>query len=740
MMTPLVAQANDDNGDGIIDIADTPDIIFSAHSRNTARGGEAPGIVRIISGANGEEINSFTDAGAVVEAYGSLAVGDIDNDGEIEIVAPGFANGVYAFELDGSIKWYQPNIPKIFYGGAAIADVDGDGQVEIAAGGALLDANTGNIIWQGNVFEGQFGSGTGVLYRGSLPVVADINLDGMSEVIYGGTVYNIDGNVLWQNADTPDGLSGIGNFDNDDFAEVVIVRNGFITLADHTGETIWRVVKPDGGEGGAPTIADYDADGEPEIGVAGSTTYTVFDTDGSVLWETATFDTSSRNTGSSVFDFNNDGVPEVVYADERNIHIFDGLTGNSVFELPHSSATTYEYPVIADVDNDGHAEIVVAQNDVFRPGSTPFNGIRVFEEENYSLVDTRGIWNQHAYSIDNVNDDGSIPTNPVKSWLTHNTFRLNAFPQCSAGDPVQKWNWKSSGAVEDVYGPVTVGQVTDDNGDGVINQNDSPDIIFVSSVGTGRGTLNAIDGDTGEQIWRNESITVSGWGSPAIADIDGDGIIEIVIPNNNRTQLYAFEHTGELKWQVASTPTFNGVPRDAVAFADLDQDGTPEIVHGRRVHNADGSLRWEGEAGRGDNQTYGFLPSVADIDLDGSPDVIAGKTVYNFDGSLKWDRSDIPGDGYNAIGNLDSDDFAEIVVVENGAVVALEHDGSTKWGPIGLPGGGVGGAPTLADLDGDGEAEIGVAGGSSYVGFELRATQVLAGLGRQFLILTMMER
>ena len=34
----------------------------------------------------------------------------------------------------------------------------------------------------------------------------------------------------------------------------------------------------------------------------------------------------------------------------------------------------------------------------------------------------------HAYHVDNINDDGSIPRQPVASWLTHNTYRLNAFP------------------------------------------------------------------------------------------------------------------------------------------------------------------------------------------------------------------------------------------------------------------------------------------------------------------------
>ena len=51
---------------------------------------------------------------------------------------------------------------------------------------------------------------------------------------------------------------------------------------------------------------------------------------GSVLWQsTATTDTSSRVTGSSVFDFEGDGPAEAVYNDERNLRVYDGKTERS---------------------------------------------------------------------------------------------------------------------------------------------------------------------------------------------------------------------------------------------------------------------------------------------------------------------------------------------------------------------------------------------------------------------------
>jgi uncharacterized repeat protein (TIGR01451 family) len=155
------------------------------------------------------------------------------------------------------------------------------------------------------------------------------------------------------------------------------------------------------------------------------------------------------------------------------------------------------------------------------------------------------------------------------------------------------------------------------------------------------------------------------------------------------------------------------------ALADLDGDGTPEIVVGRQALNADGSLRWSGTGGRG-NIAYGPLSLAADVDLDGSPEVVAGNTVYTSAGGILW-RVPVS-DGFNAVANFDDDPFPEIVLITGSAVRLLEHDGAVKWGPVALPGGGAGGPPTVADYDGDGQVEIGVAGATRYAVFETDGT------------------
>lgn len=184
-----------------------------------------------------------------------------------------------------------------------------------------------------------------------------------------------------------------------------------------------------GGYGGAPTIADFDGDGRPEIAVAGASSYTVFDTDGSILWSSPTQDYSSTVTGSTSFDFDGDGAAEVVYRDERFLRIYRGSDGQVLHARPVLSGTGTEMPVVADIDNDGHAELLVCSDArIFNGNPAVDSGVYAFESANDDWAPTRAIWNQHSYHITNINDDGTIPTHEQPSWLVHNTYRLNAFP------------------------------------------------------------------------------------------------------------------------------------------------------------------------------------------------------------------------------------------------------------------------------------------------------------------------
>jgi len=57
-------------------------------------------------------------------------------------------------------------------------------------------------------------------------------------------------------------------------------------------------------------------------------------------------------------------------------------------------------------------------------------GIEVWEDAGNNWVRTRRIWNQHAYSVTNVTENGQIPRRPSRNWLSPelNSFRQNTQP------------------------------------------------------------------------------------------------------------------------------------------------------------------------------------------------------------------------------------------------------------------------------------------------------------------------
>lgn len=413
MGTPSVVDLNKDG---------VPDVVFGT-TASPGGGLVEVGFLRAISGNDGSELFTVTAADMRISTTCSVATGDIDLDGFPEIIACDSTGArLIVFESDGTFKWRSGFLEAINWGAPAIADLDGNGGPEVIVGRQVLD-NGGTLLWTGAGGRASQGN------AGPLSLVADVDLDGSPEIIGGNTAYNAGGTVKWQ-VPLPDGYNAVGNFDDDDEAEIVLVSGGRVWLLEHNGAVKWGPVSiPGGGAGGPPTIADYDNDAQPEIGVAGAARYAVFETDGTLKWAAVIQDTSSNRTGSSVFDFENDGAAEVIYSDETQLWVFRGTDGSVLFQTPLSSCTWHEYPFVADVDGDNHAEILAVANN--NCGIGPQQGVYVYGDAADSWVPTRQIWNQHTYHITNVNPDGTIPVVEDNNWLVPglNNYRLNTFGQ-----------------------------------------------------------------------------------------------------------------------------------------------------------------------------------------------------------------------------------------------------------------------------------------------------------------------
>ncbi len=335
----------------------------------------------------------------------------------------------------------------------AIADLEGDGASEVIVGSTIVDGATGALRVEGTGGKGRYAAFVQV---GAVSFASDLDGDGVQEIIAGSTIYDAAGAVVCDTGGD-DGFPAVADLDGDGVGEVVSVGRGMVRVTDAACALRAEWAIPDGSNGGPPTIADFDGDTVPEIGVASATSYAVFEADGTGLWAAPTSDLISYTSGSSVFDFDGDGRAEVVYADETTLWVFDGATGAvRLRDDRHSSRTLHEYPVIADIDDDGVAEIVVPNGGGHYADAAV--GIYALRSADGTWQGARPVWNQHAYNIVNIDDDLSVPAGPMSNWPTYNNFR--------SGDmnPVAGDAWADARPIVEVctegceiYGQVVVG-------------------------------------------------------------------------------------------------------------------------------------------------------------------------------------------------------------------------------------------------------------------------------------------
>ncbi len=444
LLKPSVISPLDTNGDGKITEEDIPAIIATEYRGfNYARNEMWNGRLRAVRGSDGGDMLSIDDTNHKIYPYGApVGAGDIDGDGLTEILVAmdcyttGKQCSIAAYEHDGTLKWdnltavnaWRTAHPNCCYSTGPIsgsvppiiADLEHDGTPEIISGRTVMNSTDGSIRWS-------LDNGWGDICNST---IADLDLDGRPEVVSGGRVYSADGVLKWT---VGLGINAIGRFSDDPYPEIVLIRSVSnepnVYLLDHNGNTKWGPVNlknfdPGGPSNGTgiihqPIIADFDGDGEPEIGVRRTSNFYALDKNGNLKQTYALPVATPDGSIGTVFDLNGDNRPEVLIFANESFRIFDGPSGELLYQEAIASGGmfgTEQNVMVADVDLDGHAEIVVISRE----------GVRVYKSRNEPWVNSRKIWNQYDYHVTNVNDDGTIPQYESPSWLLNNTFHVQA--------------------------------------------------------------------------------------------------------------------------------------------------------------------------------------------------------------------------------------------------------------------------------------------------------------------------
>jgi len=201
-----------------------------------------------------------------------------------------------------------------------------------------------------------------------IPFAMDIDLDGNSELFYSNCIYSSlpPCAIIWcdtyfnKNAGDPGVTSAVANMDADPEGEVVMCGYERLVVHDHDGGIKWDISLPSFGKGGPPTIADFDGDGTSDVAVTSQGFRNIFNgIDGSLIGQL--FPTSSTAfQPMSSFDFQYDGISELIHDNSDASYV---RSTSWALSASRSGLTGSEYPIIADIDLDGIADIVsVADN------------------------------------------------------------------------------------------------------------------------------------------------------------------------------------------------------------------------------------------------------------------------------------------------------------------------------------------------------------------------------------------
>jgi outer membrane protein assembly factor BamB len=441
-------------------------------------------------------------------------VGDVDNDGVLEIVAASFDRVQIINSITGDLEWYYAVNGRI--DDVRCADFDGDGWTDISAsGGAHYNVSGTNpqvtawalkAVQTPLLWEYEFGE------NGNALTVVDLNQDGHDDVVTvvsgGGGATAIDGktgvDILWNWIPTANLYSVThGDFDDDGDQDIVTGGNdNLVTALDgYSGDVMWQFTN------GTGTFAR------------------------SIL---------------KVTDINGDGVDDVVAgSNDDHVYAIDGLNGTEIWN--YNAGGDLEEIELAQMNGTGPLDVVCGTY-------VSAGGSRVLVLDG---TDGSFMWDYvcpqdvEYVEVFDVNDDGTpdvaagITINPQGVYMidgaTHDTL------------------WTVSVRVNDTGYNLSHGDI---NGDGIIE-------VLVGGNYYANSAY-VYNGLTGAELWNtylgDEVESILGY------DVNLDGNDEVIVGNDNNT-IYVFDGEGN---QIFSYPCADGVKH--IQVGDISADGEPNIA------------------------------------------------------------------------------------------------------------------------------------------------------------------
>jgi hypothetical protein len=606
-VTNAVPMADGDvNGDGAVDtvyvgvVAGPPAVSTLTTALRSKTGGAA----------------ALVQAGQVGCTVNSVTLVDLNKDGKLDAVATCSEGTVAVLQGNGDGSFQAATTYSVANAAKVVAgDFNGDGYPDLA-----VAMNSGSASWTFSLLlnkgvAGAIGFGAATLYNGATGgtqlYVGDVNGDGKLDVVAGGTAGVVNGpnvQVYTGNGDgtlTPYVMSGLGNnvalgdFDEDGTLDIAQTTLGIygtgvaLRLALGTkGQTNVSLLL------GTVTghALDVNGDGHADLVLTGSTT-TILLGDGKgnlsvgrsyatpgTFYGARTGDTGKVNLvfttprgfytlkgrGDGTFD----GLPALfasdtaATADINGDGITDGVSmgqavnigrGDGTFALANAgNPLANGFPVLADFDRDGVADLVQIYNSTGGP-----------------VINVTLVWSKGR-------GDGTFVANSTQVDLG-----VKGTAGAVVGDFDGDGNLDVVVSYVDTKGNTSGLVLARGNGDGTFIKPAGPIVTNAVAVSgrllaadlNGDGRLDLVWGDTAYLnqaggTWKPVALPVHGT-AMAVGDLDGDGIADVVIDN----AIYSGNGDGTFKATALYTiGTPAGATNVSAAIGDLNGDGHADVL------------------------------------------------------------------------------------------------------------------------------------------------------------------
>ncbi|MDD5530997.1 MAG: PQQ-binding-like beta-propeller repeat protein [bacterium] len=356
--------------------------------------------------------------------------------------------------------------------------------------------------------------------------------------------------------------AAVANIDNDDTMEVVIGShdNKLYCFNGITGSVKWSYYAGNFVQS-CPAIADVDKNGSMEVifGCGNKKVYCLNGISGTVKWSYIA--RGPIESSPAVVDINKDDTLEVLFGSgDSTVYSLNGITGTVKWSYNTGGIVSGSSPAIADIDKNDTMEVVFGSWD---KKVYSLNGVTGSVKWSYA---TRDFVHSSSPAIADINKDDTMEV-VIGSWDS-TVYCFNGI----TGNV--KWSYLTRGSVE------SSPAIAD------IDKDDTMEVV----IGSWDNKVYSLNGITGTVKWSYDFIERPSAGiirGISIADVDGDGNFEVLVPRTLTDSLYCLNgENGTILWRKRLSLDITDI-----TIADIDNDGCVELVVGT-YGNTDGRKVW----------------------------------------------------------------------------------------------------------------------------------------------------